>query len=539
VSIQKKYKWWIAIAATLVVVVIGVFISASILAKRFEPYIKEQAVQYLSQRFQSEVEVGNLAVNIPRIPPVQLFLTRGEGVIAEVVGSNIVMRHKGRRDIPPMMVMKGFRFSVDLGRVFDPTKRVALIHLSGLQLHIPPKGDRPKLGSSETPAGSGDNKAASTVSSVMPKASDILIEKVMIEDSKLVILPKSADRKPLEFDLHQIVLDSVQLKESLNYKALLTNAKPPGLIDSQGSFGPWNAETPSDTPLSGKYTFSNADLGVFSAIGGTLHSTGSFEGVLNSIEAKGVADVPNFHLKKVGHPVNLHTEFEALVDGGNGNTTLKPVKAMLETSALTTSGAIIKHDGDARRTIDLNFAMPNGEMLDLLKLAMKNKPFLSGRIHLNGKIRIPPFAGDVKEKLILDGKFAIERGQFLQDVVQDKIDTLSRRGQGQPKSTEIDNVFSNMAGEFHLDNQQIDFRSLSFSAPGARVDLVGGFDMDKDILDFNGSLKLDARVSQTMTGWKRWALKPVDPFFAKKGAGTFLKIKVSGSSKQPQFGASR
>ena len=536
-SIQNKHKWWIAIAAVLILSVVALFVSASILAKRFEPYIKEQAVSYLSRRFQSEVEVGTLSVKIPRVPPIQLFLTRGKGVIAEVVGSGIVMRHKGRRDIPPMMVMKNFRFSVDLGRVFDPTKRVALIHLDGLELHIPPKGDRPALGSSGKPE--SDEAKASSVSTVIPKASDVLIEKVMIEDSKLVILPKNADRKPLEFELHKIVLDSVQLKESLNYRALLTNAKPPGLIDSSGAFGPWNAETPSDTPLSGKYTFSNADLGVFSAIGGTLHSNGPFEGVLNSIEAKGVADVPNFHLKKVGHPVSLHTQFEASIDGGNGNTTLKPVQAMLETSALTTSGAIIKHDGDTRRTIDLDFAMPNGEMLDLLKLAMKNKPFLSGRIRLNGKIRIPPFAGQVKDKLILDGKFAIEHGQFLQDVVQEKIDTLSRRGQGKPKSTEIDNVFSNMAGEFHLDNQQIDFRTLSFSAPGARVDLAGGFDMEKDLLDFAGTLKLDAKVSQTMTGWKRWALKPIDPFFAKKGAGTFLKIKVGGSSKAPQFGASR
>jgi hypothetical protein len=42
-----------------------------------------------------------------------------------------------------------------------------------------------------------------------------------------------------------------------------------------------------------------------------------------------------------------------------------------------------------------------------------------------------------------------------------------------------------------------------------------------------------------MTGWKRWALKPVDPFFAKEGAGTFLRIAVTGSSQQPKFGLAR
>jgi hypothetical protein len=42
-----------------------------------------------------------------------------------------------------------------------------------------------------------------------------------------------------------------------------------------------------------------------------------------------------------------------------------------------------------------------------------------------------------------------------------------------------------------------------------------------------------------MSGWKRWALKPVDPFFAKRGAGTFLKIKVDGTSREPKFGLDR
>jgi hypothetical protein len=42
-----------------------------------------------------------------------------------------------------------------------------------------------------------------------------------------------------------------------------------------------------------------------------------------------------------------------------------------------------------------------------------------------------------------------------------------------------------------------------------------------------------------MTGWKRWVLKPVDPFFTKNGAGTFLRIKVEGTADQPKFGLDR
>ena len=48
-----------------------------------------------------------------------------------------------------------------------------------------------------------------------------------------------------------------------------------------------------------------------------------------------------------------------------------------------------------------------------------------------------------------------------------------------------------------------------------------------------------AKVSQTVTGWKRWALKPADPFFSKNGAGTFLHIKVDGTAGDPNFGLDR
>jgi hypothetical protein len=75
--------------------------------------------------------------------------------------------------------------------------------------------------------------------------------------------------------------------------------------------------------------------------------------------------------------------------------------------------------------------------------------------------------------------------------------------------------------------------------PGAAIDLAGSYDLRGDVLDFHGTLKLQAKVSQTMTGWKRIVLKPVDPFFAKNGAGTFLHIKVEGSSSDPNFGLDR
>jgi hypothetical protein len=120
--------------------------------------------------------------------------------------------------------------------------------------------------------------------------------------------------------------------------------------------------------------------------------------------------------------------------------------------------------------------------------------------------------------------------------VQEQIDSLSRRGQGRPRDAAISEVPADLEGAFVMGGGRIDFSRLRFFVPGAAVDLTGGYGFRSEELDFHGTLRLDARVSQTMQGWKRWALKPADPFFAKQGAGTLLKIQVVGPRSEPRFG---
>jgi hypothetical protein len=296
------------------------------------------------------------------------------------------------------------------------------------------------------------------------------------------------------------------------------------------------ADEPGDSPLSGSYAFHNADLGVFSGIIGTLESSGRFTGTLSSLTVKGEATVPDFQLKQAGNRVPLQTRFALHVDGTNGDTILEPVNGVIGTTKFMTSGGIIKHETGQPRAISLDVEMPSGNIGDLLAVAMKGRPFMNGQIALKTRIDIPPLTKSVREKLRLDGQFEISHGRFLKSTVQDQIDTLSRRGRGQPDNEDIKGVVSAMAGSFRLANERITFRSLSFAVPGSGVDLAGTYDLARDTLDFHGTLKLQAKVSETMTGWKRWVLKPIDPFFSKQGAGTLLHIQVVGTSDNPQFG---
>jgi hypothetical protein len=200
---------------------------------------------------------------------------------------------------------------------------------------------------------------------------------------------------------------------------------------------------------------------------------------------------------------------------------------------------VVKHDGDNRKTIFLRASMPAGRLRDVLMLAMKGSPMMEGTLRMNTTIGIPPLSSKVRQKLLMDGKFEVTHGKFLRSSIQDKIDALSRRGRGKPNNGEIDEVIHRMSGEFKMVDETVKFRTFAFAIPGASVNIGGDLDLAADQLNFRGALMLDAKVSETQAGWKRWVLKPIDPFFSKRGVGTFLHIKIIGSSKNPQFGLNR
>jgi hypothetical protein len=524
-----RTTWLIAVGiltALTVAMVVGFLVDVSVLRNRFEPYIREQALIYLQRRFDSDVELGSIHVRIPPSSPIHLLLTGGRGTLARIDGSDLAIRRKNTSDASPVLVIRRFSFNMDLGSVFDSPKTVNQVVVEGMEIAIPPKGERgPARPISQDAA---DKLKSDTV--------NVEIREIIAKDSKLVIMPKISGKPPLIFDIAYLRLESAGKDLPMRYEAWLTNPKPHGLIHSNGNFGPWARTEPGDTPLRGNYAFDHADLGSFSSIAGILNSTGEFDGTISAITARGKAFVPDFRLKSVGHPVSLSANFEVLVDGGNGNTILRPVRATLGSTQFTTSGGVIRKNGDLQRSIALGVTMPAGNLSDVLRLAMTGAPFMEGELALKSKIVIPPLTRKVNEKLLLDGQFRISSGRFLRSEMQRKIDSLSRRGQGQPNNEEIAQVFSGMTGNFHMENQTIAFRSLTFATPGANVELAGDYNLADDRVDFHGALELRAKVSQTMTGWKRWALKPVDPFFAKNGAGTFLRIKIDGNSKSPNFG---
>jgi hypothetical protein len=123
--------------------------------------------------------------------------------------------------------------------------------------------------------------------------------------------------------------------------------------------------------------------------------------------------------------------------------------------------------------------------------------------------------------------------------VQDKVDMLSLRAQGDPKDAKpgAEDVHSQMVGQFVMDNSRLNFSKLDYTLPGATVGLTGEYSLDGERFEFSGKVRTDAKLSQMVASkWKSILLKPVDPFFKKNGAGAEIPVKVSGTKSAPKFG---
>lgn len=470
------------------------------------PYLHKKVVEMLSEKFHADVELKDFHV----------YLFPG----ARIEGSGLALRHEGRTDVPPMISIAEFSGEAGILGLLGKPWKIGQVKLKALVIQIPPKGERRKADWSKV------------------RDVPVLIGEIVADDAELRLLPKSADKDPHVFAIHRLVMHSVGLDRAASFIAQLTNAVPPGEIETKGSFGPWSSDDPGQTPLAAEYTFDKADLGVFKGISGRLSSQGKFGGILARIEVEGKTSTPDFTVTIGGHPVALDTVFSATVDGTNGDTLLHPVTAHLLNTVIVAQGGVVKSkDKDKKgKEITLDVTVDKGRLEDLMSLAVKaDRPPLTGAVTFHTQFDLPPGKGDIGDRLHLDGKFDVEQGQFTNPEVTTKIEALSRKAQGQPENKDAGSSVSQLKGNFVLDNGLITFRGLTFSVTGAEVALNGKYNMEKEDLDFHGKLRMQAKISQTMTGAKSFLLKAVDPFFRKNGQ-TEVPIKITGQRDHPSFG---
>lgn len=553
---RRRRVWiWVLVSAAVVLTAVGVTLAR--LARHVEPYLRAQIVAGLAARFHTRVELDSFHVHVREGQEARF------GVWAEGRGLRIWPPQKtgGAHALEtavnsvPLISLDEFSFHVPLRYRQTQALRIAEVRLAGLKIDVPPKPEREKgtgiESAMERPAApaSGSNGAG--------YLERMTVDRVVCQNAVLVLETDKPGKLPLEFDIEKMTLKHLAAGKPMDFEAVLTNAKPKGLIHTEGSFGPWAMEDPGESPVNGTYKFEKANLGDFNGIAGTLSSTGSYDGTLREMAVTGKADVPDFALTKYGTAMELDTDFKARVDGTDGDTYLDEVDATLGKSKFKLQGKVVqvRVDGEGKailenavskvtpagtgRLIEMNVDVPAVRAEDFLRLVNKSgTALMTGDLWTHAAMEIPPGKEPVTDRIRLNGQFKLSDARFTNEKFQARVEDLSLRGQGKPgalKNTDPKTIASTMEGTFHVADGVVTLPDLKYTVPGAEISLAGTYAMSGE-LHFDGTARMDATVSQMVGGWKGVLLKPADRFFKKDGAGTQVPIRVRGTRDAPDFG---
>jgi hypothetical protein len=527
-SVFKRPIFWLLASAAALVAVLAAVFAASVPVS--SATLRDRIVRTLADKLDSDVELGQLQFRL--FPSLR------------VEGADLTIRRRGATGTyPPLIVVKNFHVDGSIAGLM--AKHVDHVQLSGLTISIAPKSERKEQ--EQIRAANPDEAAVGTGGTQTPdqkrkdplKDGGVVLDRVDTDDAQLVIIPDSPGKTPKIWAIHHLTMNDLGATYSWPFRATLTNGVPPGEIAVKGNFGPWNRIEPGDTPLDGRFDFADADLSVFNGIAGTLSSTGSFTGTLDQIHSEGQTETPDFTIKVGGHPFPLRTKYQALIDGTNGNTHLEKIEATFLKSHLLAKGSVVDApQGRHGRTVALEINMNDARLEDVMTMVVPTAtPPIVGALKLTTKFLLPPGESDVVQRLRLDGRFSVGRARFTNYDVQGKINELSKRGRGKTEEVKNENVASDFQGRFTLGGGRLELPDLSFSVPGAKVELAGTYALRPQTLAFKGQLLIDAMISETMSGWKRWLMKPADTIFRRPdGKGSAIPIEINGTRNEPKFG---
>lgn len=533
-AIQSRPRYakllpWVGVA-------LGLFFVALLLAGAL---LKYEIVPTLRKKFGSDVQIQSLALT-GKLHPV-------------LTASGVVLTLRDHPGLPPLIRVEHLTLSAPICNLLR--LHISSVYLQGVQIRVPPR---------QPPApGAAKPKAESKIH--FP----LVIDEVTLDGTLLETLPSDSQHSPHDFKIREVVFRHFSFDRPASFQATLTSPKPIGDIQSEGQFGPWHSDQPGDTPLSGNFQYSHADFSTIRGLSGMMSSRGTYGGTIDHIDVEGETSMPDFALTVAGNPMPLTTHYNAVVDGATGNTYLQSVRARLGSSPIDVQGEIAHAPGKGTHIL-LDATSKDARLQDLLRLAMKGSPPLTGTITLRAKIDLPPSEqtrSEAKKKaappsqappssadppadpprldrsridtMKIAGQFGIENARFTQPGFERKLDSLSRAGQGQPKDPAVQNTLFNLRGRFDVNQAVAQLSEIDFRVPGAEVQLRGSYGLESEGIDFHGHLLLDAKLADTTTGIKSLLLRVVDPFFKRKGGGSSIPFKITGTRANPHYGLDR
>lgn len=500
---QNRYKLVVRVSLVLA----GLILAAIVVLVARWPFRLAAVVEQLQETGFGKVEVGGFH---------ETYFPR-PGCVLEKVR----FQHNPKPGMPPLITIENVRIEGSFSGLFS--KHVKLIRAQGMHVIVPPKSAREHF---QTP----------------PRSAIVIDE--LVADGAVLEVPRAEQNRSLRFSFHSFDLSHVGSNGPASFRVKFSNPEPPGEIIASGTFGPWNAADLGKTATAGEYQFEQADLSVFHGIAGLLSSSGKFSGVLDHIEVQGETEVPRFTVTSSSHDVQLRTQFQAEVNGENGDTLLHQVTANFWKTIVSAQGTVAGKGVQPGKTASLELATRDGRIQDILLLFTRaQRAPMSGVTSFRAKVSIPPGRRPFLQKVELEGDFGINAGTFSNSNTQQGVNHMSEgallggqdRSKAEKKEEDSETALSNLRGHVLLKDGIARFTDLSFSVPGASARMQGSYNLINEKIDLRGTLKTESQPSNTTTGVKALILKVLNPFFKKKPVGYVMPVKITGTYEHPLF----
>jgi hypothetical protein len=503
---QRVTKWfWVAGAAFF-----GAMAAGIVILVLHWPFTRDAVIKALEEASGRPVQIRTFYNSY--FPP---------GCTAEGIR---FLRHQ-HPEAAPIITVEKLTIQGSLTGLFSSPKRLAAVRVAGLHMIVRPETHDEGNGRVALNAGAGGNSLA--------------ISKITADGAVLEFIREDRKERSYVLKIDRLDVMDVGSGAPMSYRATLINTEPPGLIRSEGKFGPWNPTDVGATPVSGTYTYDNIDLSHFQSIYGVGHARGQFSGPLSQVKTHGSVNISDFRIDGSNHNVPLATTFEATVNGTNGDVLLNPAIVCFHRTRIEVRGWIAAHEGEKGKTASLDFTVPEGRVDDLLSLFTKDRPGMSGNVITTGKFLWPPGPRKFLEKIRMDMAFGMNGSRFTSDNTQGSIDRISESAQGEKKKEQEEDmrtVFSRVEGNIQVRNGVADISNASFQVPGADARVHGTYNLLNRRVDLHGTLDTRGQLSDTTSGFKALVLKAITPLFKKRNSTRIVPFEITGSYDNTTLG---
>ena len=335
-------------------------------------------------------------------------------------GEGLVLRKRGRTDIPPIITIRAFTIESSVRELW--TRHIDRVRLEGLHIadsaaarrgHAAPDAAKPMTA-----------RMSATWRFTSSSSEDGLLRSTRNAPTR----PRgSSGSARLRFE------DITSSRRRRRSKRRSVTPCPRGLIHTVGTFGPWNGDEPSLTPIAGDFSF-DADLGTIKGIGGTAARRGIVQRPARADrdrgrhQDRGLSSVDRRHAVSAAREV--HGDCRRHVRRHLSRIGRRRSRAL----AHLAKGAIVRVEGVKGRRITLDTRVTRGRLEDFIKLTtrVKTSPIV-GDVDVTAKLDIPPGQADVVDRMDLAGTFQLAAARFTNQAIQERIESAVAQRPGPPE----------------------------------------------------------------------------------------------------------